>query len=206
MSRSRNVQNQRRKTEMLPKKPVGIKLVFDHTHDDSHGTAVVHVFSNALALAFNLLDMLPNMVCYTPALEYPGVYTDYELMDAATDIDKASGANNFATAEHFIVCNGNDGGVYIFMIQGASGPTLHQSEAELIAPMRIGFLCPFSPLVTRWKYTEKDASITNHVLSLILPCRRNARTTLNNSVSETASINGWPGCDVPLPWRVVIVT
>jgi len=142
MSRSRNCQNQRGKTEMLSKKPVGIKLVFDHSHDDSHGTAVVHVFSSALALAFNLLDMLPDMVCYTPVLEYPGICTDYELMDAATNINKAISANNFATAEHFIVCSGDDGGVYIFMVQGASGPTLHERETELIAPILLGRVLP----------------------------------------------------------------
>ena len=103
---------------------------------------LVHVFPNALALAFKLLDMLPDMVCYTPALECPGVCTDYELMDAATDIGKAISANNVATAEHFIVCNADDGGVYIFMVQGASGPTMHESETELIKAILQGRVLP----------------------------------------------------------------
>ena len=87
MARSQSHQSQRRRAEIRPKKPVGIKLVFDYRQD----TAVVHMLPNALDLGFNLLDMLPDMVCYTPALEHPGVFTDTEMMDVA-DVGRPQGS------------------------------------------------------------------------------------------------------------------
>ena len=162
MPRSKNSQSQRRKAQRPVRKPggvkpVGIKLVIDH----SEGEAVVHVLPNALRLAFQLLDMVPDMVCYTPATEYHGVCTDIEMMDATSDIRQAIIENNFATAEHFIVCNGDDGGVYIYLLPGAFGPTIGDNDMEIMKLALQGRILPIFIVYKRTDFQTKHDTMVD---------------------------------------------
>ena len=113
------------------------------------GPSPTQVLIDAVAMAGGLLDWSKDIVCYTPAIVYPGVCPAHELMRASLAISDAERTNAYATAAHYMVGQGVDRGVYIFLVPGVCGPGMQAHELEAVVSLVDGRTRPIAVLYRR---------------------------------------------------------
>ncbi len=113
------------------------------------GPSPTQVLVDAVAMAAGLLDWSKDIVCYTPAIGYPGVFPVHELMQASLAVSDSHRASTYATAAHYMVGQGVDRGVYIFLAPGVCGPAMQAHEMEAVQSLIAGRNLPIAVLYRR---------------------------------------------------------